>query len=244
MVPVSSTILAKIYELEQRGLVTRTFRRLDPDRQMAVLNAILTEAAAQGPSEINIRRVAERAGVAVGSLYQYFGSRARLLDFATELVVESVIGDFKTYRPMLAALPLREALKAYLLGGLEWTQVQAGAMHFFARAAYQGDPGLQQSVVRPVADEMRGVVEEILNQAHARGEIRSDVDLPAAARVLHALTIAISDPLLLPFLNVYFQIVDDDLTFERVLEAMVDLVVNGVGARDDLPGDLLPPDQT
>jgi hypothetical protein len=34
-----------IHELESRGLVTRTFRRLDPDRQLAVLTASVKEVA-------------------------------------------------------------------------------------------------------------------------------------------------------------------------------------------------------
>ena len=64
-------ITARILEFEQAGLVTRTFRRLDPQRQQAVLVAILDEAIEKGPAAINIKQVAERAGVAIGSLYQY-----------------------------------------------------------------------------------------------------------------------------------------------------------------------------
>ena len=41
-------ITARILEFEQEGLVTRTFRRLDPQRQQAVLAAILDEAIEKG----------------------------------------------------------------------------------------------------------------------------------------------------------------------------------------------------
>ena len=64
-------IHTRIFEMEQEGLVTRTFRRLDPDRQQAVLTAILDEAVEHGPASLSMKRVAERAGVSVGSLYQY-----------------------------------------------------------------------------------------------------------------------------------------------------------------------------
>ena len=47
-----------ILQLEQEGLVTRTFRRLDPQRQQAILNAILDEAAERGPAALNIKLVA------------------------------------------------------------------------------------------------------------------------------------------------------------------------------------------
>ena len=78
---------AHILQLEQQELVTRTFRRLDPPRQQAILQAILDEAAEKGPTDVNIKEVARRAGVSVGSLYQYFGSRETLLAFAVELGV-------------------------------------------------------------------------------------------------------------------------------------------------------------
>jgi TetR/AcrR family transcriptional regulator len=222
-------IHAHILQLERKGLVTRTFRRLDPDRQQVVLRAILDEAVEKGPAALNIKQVAERAGVSVGSLYQYFGSREGLLAFAVELCARWVTDIFDEYRPMLAAMPLREALAAYLLGGIEWSQTQVGLVQFFARAAYHGDPALAESVVRPVADVMRQTTYDILAQAAARGEVRADVDLEATARVVNALLIAVGDSQLLPYLNTYFQVSDEAVPQERILEALLALIVRGIG---------------
>ena len=54
---------------------------------------------------------------------------------------------------------------------LEWTQEQAGFFRFYARAAYQGDPALQETVVRPVAEALLGMLRGILANAQARGEV-------------------------------------------------------------------------
>ena len=43
-----------ISQLEQEGFVTRTFRRLDSERQEAIFNAILEEAIEKGPASLNI----------------------------------------------------------------------------------------------------------------------------------------------------------------------------------------------
>jgi AcrR family transcriptional regulator len=218
----------RILQLEKRGLVSRTFRRLDPERQQAVISAILAEATETGPADLNIKRVAERAGVAIGSLYQYFGSRAGLMDFAVALVVQSVVDSLNFYRPYLAAMPLPEAIMAYLQGGLEWNEQQAGFIRFFARAAYQGNPELAESVVRPIATALREMVRDILTQAAARGEIRAEVDVEAAARVVNALIIAIADPVMLPYLNTYFQVTDDTIPPERIFATMLALVLRGL----------------
>ncbi len=221
-----------ILQLEQEGKVTRTFRRLDPERQQAVINAILEEAAEKGPASLNIKEIAQRADVSVGSLYQYFPNRDGLLDFAVELCLRYTTGVFQEYKPMLAALPLKEALNAYLAGGLEWGQMATGLVRFFGRAAYQGDADLTERVVRPIATLMRETVQEILVQALARGEIRPDVDFEAMIRIVNSLTIVVGDSQLFPYLNDYFQVSDDTVSAERIMRSLVEFILYGVGAEE------------
>jgi AcrR family transcriptional regulator len=217
-----------ILQLEQEGKVTRTFRRLDPERQQAVVDAILEEAIAKGPTAINIKEVARRAEVSIGSLYQYFGNREGLLDFAVALCIRYMVDLFEQFGPMLTALPLREALRYYILGGIEWGQTEAGLVRFLGRAAYQGDPEMNESIVRPVADVMLALMQDILTQAATRGEIRSDLDLEAATRAVNAVMIAVGDSQLLPYLNNYLRVSDEDMPLERVVDALVEMLLHGL----------------
>jgi len=216
---------------EGEGLVTRTFRRLDPERQEKIILAILAEAAEKGPTLLNIKQVAERSGVAVGSLYTYFRNREGMLDFAIELVTRFTIDEMESYRPILTELPIREGLMAYLAGGIEWSRLFYGVVQLFARAAYQGDPELQERMVRPVARLLREIVREMLSKGIERGEIQPDIDLEATSRVLHALTIAVGDSQLLPYLNTYFQVSNEVVSPERTIETMIDLVLAGIGVK-------------
>jgi AcrR family transcriptional regulator len=217
-----------IQQLEQQGKVTRTFRRLDAARQQAVLNAILEEAADRGPASLNIKEIARRAGVSVGSLYQYFPDRDGLLDFAIELCVRYMANMFDLSRPYLAAMPLGEALGTYLSYGMEWGKTETGLVRFFGRAAYQGDPDLAERLVRPVAEAMRKIICEMLEQAVRRGEVRPDLDLEAASRLVNGLMIVVGDSQLLPYLNTYFQITDEGVSQERVLEALVPFILKAL----------------
>jgi AcrR family transcriptional regulator len=220
--------LPVIMELEKKGLVTRTFRRLDPERQQAIITAILDEAGEAGPQDLNVKRVAERAGVSTGSLYQYFTNRDNLLAFATELATRSTIQLFESYRPYMGQAPLKDMLPMYISTGIDWTETQLGFARFFASAAYHGDPRYGESVVRPIARVMRGMVEEMLRPAVERGETRPDLDVEATARVLHALTIAIGDGLIFPQLMNYYQLTDDGMTAERIYAAFTSLVMYGI----------------
>jgi AcrR family transcriptional regulator len=217
-----------ILVLEQKGLTTRTFRRLDAQRQQTVINAILDEAAEKGPTMLNITQVAARAGISVGSLYQYFNDRQGLVSFAVELCTALLTDAFAEVRTYLAEMPLRDGLLAYIMGGLEWSQTQVGLMQFVGRAAYQGDPQFAVSVVQPIADAMRAVVLDMLQSARERGEIRPEIDLDAMARLVHAMTIAVIDPLLFPYLNVYFQVTTEDMPTERIVLVLIDLIMKGI----------------
>jgi AcrR family transcriptional regulator len=219
-----------LLDLEQQGKITRTFRRLDPGRQHQILDAILIEAAEKGPAALNIKAVAERGGVAVGSLYQYFPDRDGMLDFAIDLCVRYLSEMFALSRPYLLTMPLAEALKSYLSFGLEWGQTETGLVRFFGRAAYQGDPDLAERLVRPIAIVMRDLLRDLLVQAAARGEIHPDVDLEAAARLVNVLVIAVGDSQFLPYLNTYFQVSGDSMPPERVLDAVLPLILRGIGA--------------
>lgn len=215
-------------EFEQQGLITRTFRRLDPTRQQAVLRAILEEAGSKGPASINIKSVGERAGVSVGSLYQYFGSRKGLMSFTVAICVRYLTDLFAESRPYLVDMPLREALAAYMKYGIEWSQTQVGLITFFGRAAYQGDAALAESVVRPIASAMRELIRDILVAAQKRGELRLDLDLEAAARAINAWLIVLGDSQLLPYLNNYSQVADETISFERVLAVVLDILEKGI----------------
>lgn len=220
-----------ILQLEHEGLVTRTFRRLDPVRQQAILNAILDEAAEKGPTAVNIKTVAQRAVVSVGSLYTYFDSRDGLLDFAVQICVRYLTTSLAQFSPMLAAMPLPEALAAYLTGGLEWSKAEANLLRLFARAAYHGDPELAETLVRPVADALRTVIHDILQAAAGRGEIRAGIDLETATRLVHALTIVVGDSILLPYLNNYFQVTTDDTPPHDLVETLVTFILRSIGAQ-------------
>jgi AcrR family transcriptional regulator len=243
-----------LLDLQRRGLVTATFRRLDPDRQHAVLLAALEEMSTSGPAGFRVKEAAHAAGVSVGSLYQYFGSRQGLVDLAVTVLGERLAAELRGYVPLLAALPLADGLAAWVQDGIEWSRERSAMMRAFARAAYEGashqgaspegttpedaahqgagDPVQAATsvevLVGPVADAMLDAVRAMLAAGRERGEVRADLDLEATSRAVHAMLCAVSDAHLLPHLGRYYQPSAPDVAFERTLAATVALVVAGV----------------
>ncbi|MBN1438226.1 MAG: TetR/AcrR family transcriptional regulator [Anaerolineales bacterium] len=215
-------------DLENEDSVTRTFRRLDPDKRQAILDALFEEAAEKGPSRLNIKQVAERSGASIGSLYQYFGSRENLVRFFTKIAVESMVAMLRMGASYYKGKPLRQALRSYILDGIRMCRSQKSLTRFLILSAYQGDAQTGESVVRPIAVVMREVVQEMLCDGIRRGEIRADIDLEAAARAVNVLLIALGDSQIHPDLNTYFQVSGSAVAFERTLDAALDMIFRGL----------------
>jgi AcrR family transcriptional regulator len=217
-----------IPDLENEDSVTRTFRRLDPERRQAVLDALFEEAAEKGPGRLNIKQVAERSGASIGSLYQYFGSRENLLRFLVKIAVGSMVELLRVSMVSLRGLPIREALRYYIVEGVRYSQSQKSLTRFLTLSAYQGDEEIGKAVVQPIAVVMRETVRDLLKAGIARGELRSDIDLEAASRAVNVLTIGMGDSQLTPYLNTYFQVTDDKVSFERTVDAALDMILRGL----------------
>jgi AcrR family transcriptional regulator len=218
-------------DLEKEDSVTRTFRRLDPERRQAVLDALFEEAAEKGPGRLNIKQVAERSGASIGSLYQYFGSRENLVRFLIKIVVRSMIELLRMGAAVYKGMPVRQALRSYLIDGIRISQSQKTLTKFLTLSAYQGDEEIGKTVVLPIATEMRETIRDLLGAGVARGELRPDIDLEAASRAVNVLLIALGDSQLTPNLNSYFQVSDKDVPFERTLDVSLDMILNGLDGK-------------
>ena len=217
-----------ISNFEQQGLVTRTFRRLDLPRQMAIIDAILEESSINSPAEMNIKKVAARAEVSIGSLYQYFNNKEGLLNFAIALTVQQTISSFNEFLPYLDQLSFEEAYNIYLSYGLEWGEQEQQFVRFFARAAYENNTQLHEQVVKPISACMLDIIRKMVELGQEKGEIRADLDTDMLSRLLHAMSIMLGDPVLLPYLNYYFQVVSENHTPEAPMNLLMEILHRGI----------------
>ncbi|PBB35425.1 TetR/AcrR family transcriptional regulator [Mesorhizobium sp. WSM3868] len=155
------------------------------ERAKATLEAIV-QAAAQlltdvGFEALTTARVAERAGVSVGSLYQYFPNKQALAAAVVDHYAEKL------------SVAFVQAVAERAHGSLEET---VGAMIEVAMAAHPHDPKLHRALnelapryraekVREVGDRIATIIKSQL--ARHRREIAPDLDLGDAAALIETL---------------------------------------------------------
>lgn len=232
-------------ELEREGLLRRTFLRLEEGKRRAVLDAIITEMGERGPAEASIKSVAARAGVPVGSLYQYFPDRDAMVVAASALAAAGIVAEFEGAAEAAAGLGLEEGFEAYILGGLSWAETRPALLRVFLLAVYRegGGPAAAWSrrLVPPVAEAFLGFVRALVAAAAARGEVDPDLDPERAARLVNPLLVAVCDSRLMPGLDAYFRLYEGGQDPRAVAREAANLAARALAPRAPAPRLPAPP---
>jgi AcrR family transcriptional regulator len=85
----------------------------------AIVQAGLLVLREEGPEQLTTKRIAERAGVAVGSLYQYFADKDDVLEAVFRRQHEEFWDTAALAVPKLAVLPLEKAVALIVDAGLK-----------------------------------------------------------------------------------------------------------------------------
>jgi AcrR family transcriptional regulator len=142
-----------------------------------LLEAAAAEFATAGVDGANVNRISLAAGLAKGTIYNYFPSKRELflavVGEATAQVAaagESVADDAST----------AERLQAILASDVEWVREHEDFARVLVREALAGDPRFQPEILEAAAPFVERV-SEIIADGVERGEIRDDLTVEQLA---------------------------------------------------------------
>ena len=156
---------------------TVTWARLDGSRRRAVLAAAEEEFAAHGFSGGSLNVIARRAGVAKGSLFQYFADKRDLYAYVTDQASQRVRAYMET---QIDALDPRRPFFDFLTDLLDaWVAYFADnprerALH--AAASFEVETDARVSVRAVVHRHYLDVLRPLVRDAQNRGDLRADAD--------------------------------------------------------------------
>lgn len=164
---------------------TVTWARVDPGRRAAVIEAAEAEFGAHGYSQGSLNVIARRAGVAKGSLFQYFADKRDLYAYIADLgsqrvrsYIEDRIRELDPGRPFFEFLTdLLDTWVAYFAD-----HPQDRALH--AASSFEIDTDARVSVRTVIHRHYLEVLRPLVRDAHARGDLRADCDTDALLSLL------------------------------------------------------------
>ncbi|MCH9708986.1 MAG: TetR/AcrR family transcriptional regulator [Actinomycetia bacterium] len=164
---------------------TVTWSRLGGGRRSAVVAAAEAEFAAHGFSGGSLNVIARRAGVAKGSLFQYFADKRDLYAYITEVGSQRV----RSYtEDQIRALDANRPFFEFLTDLLDvWVAYFAEhprdrALH--AAASFEVDTDARVSVRAVIHRHYLEVLRPLVRDACRRGDLRRDADTDALLSLL------------------------------------------------------------
>ncbi len=140
--------------------------RADMVRNRRRLLGAATAAFAERGVEVSTGEIAQRAGVAKGTVFRHFASKDDLLAAITLQILDQLI---HTADRLLEADDAAEALREFMTAGVE---VLAADRAF---CEVVGRPSLQHAEVRDAIDHLCDAAEALTARAREQGDVRSDI---------------------------------------------------------------------
>jgi AcrR family transcriptional regulator len=173
------------HRCEEDPMPTVTWARVDPARRAAVVEAAEAEFGVHGFSRGSLNVIARRAGVAKGSLFQYFADKRDLYAFIADVgsqrvrsYMEDCIRELDARRPFFEFLTdLLDAWVAYFAD-----HPRERSLH--AAASLEVDTDARISVRTVIHRHYLEVLRPLVRDARARGDLRADSDTDALLSLL------------------------------------------------------------
>jgi AcrR family transcriptional regulator len=164
---------------------TVTWARVDPNRRAAVIEAAEAEFGAHGFSQGSLNVIARRAGVAKGSLFQYFADKRDLYAYIAEIGSQRVRSHMEDrIRALDPSRPFFEFLTDLLDTWVAYyaDHPQDRALH--AASSFEVDTEARTSVRTVIHRHYLEVLRPLVRDAHVRGDLREDCDTDAMLSLL------------------------------------------------------------
>ncbi len=164
---------------------TVTWVRVDPARRAAVIEAAEAEFAAHGFSRGSLNVIARRAGVAKGSLFQYFADKRDLYAFIADIASQRVRFYMEgRIRALDSSRPFFEFLTDLLDDWVGYFADHPRERALHAAASFEVDTDARISVRTVIHRHYLEVLRPLVRDARARGDLRADSDTDALLSLL------------------------------------------------------------
>lgn len=152
-----------------------TFFNLPPEKRNKFIEIAIDEFAAHDYKTASISRIANRAGIAKGSLYQYFENKLELYHYLTGLVVEEKRRFFQTQTAPDAQMDLFAYLRWLLRQSIVFELRYPRLVQLGYRAAY-GSEAINDEIRRQAVDASADLFTDLIRRGVAQGNLTAEID--------------------------------------------------------------------
>ena len=208
-----------------------TFAHLPADKQERVLDAALTEFADQGYHQASLNRLVAKAGIAKGSLYQYFPNKEGIFRYIFQLSLKSVRQTLVTVKETTQEDNFFIRLEKSLQAGVRFLKKHPRIYSLYLKIQFDRQMPFRDEFLTAVRRHAGEYFGSLLRRAKARGDLRPGISEPAALFLLDAVFDRFLQAAALPYLDVTLNLhqAPEEIINRRIRE-LIGLLREGLAA--------------
>lgn len=208
-----------------------TFRHLPPDKQERVLAAALAEFADQGYQAASLNRLVAQAGIAKGSLYQYFPNKEGIFHYIFQYALKVVRHTLTTVKEETLEENFFVRLEKSLLAGVRFLREHPRIFSLYLKIQLDKNVPFREEFLAAVRRHATEYFASLVRRAQARGELRPGVPKAAALFLLDAVFDRFLQAVAVPALDVTLDLhkaTDEDI--HKHVRELISLLKDGLMA--------------
>lgn len=169
-----------------RGIMPKeTFNQLTPDKKERILKAAASVFAERGFAGTDVAQIAARAGVAKGSLYNYFDNKEDLYLFVCRDGIErsrqAVYGDIQPQ------WEIQRQIEHIFRQGVSFALSHPEYIRLYINVSSAGMERFADKLTMEVEKHTADYLKDLIREGVRRGAVRKDVDVNLAAFLVNSL---------------------------------------------------------
>lgn len=208
-----------------------TFRHLPPDKQERVLDAALAEFADRGYQAASLNRLVAQAGIAKGSLYQYFPNKEGIFQYIFGHALDQVRRILTSVKDDTLEEDFFSRLEKSLWAGVDFLKQHPRIFNLYLKIQFDKNMPLREEFLSAVRRHATEYFASLVRRAQSRGELRPGVSRDAVLFLLDAVFDRFLQAVAVPALDVTLGLnqASDEVIRKRIRE-LVGLLQDGLGA--------------
>ncbi len=179
-----------------------TFRHLLPEKQERVMDAALTEFADQGYHQASLNRLVAQAGIAKGSLYQYFPNKEGIFHHVFQHALALVHRTLVTVKEETLGMDVFTRLEKSLQAGVRFLREHPRIYRLYLKIQFDQNMPFREEFMTAVRQYAADYFASLIRRARARGELKPGISERAALFLLDAVFDRFLQAAALPALDV------------------------------------------
>ncbi len=174
----------------------KTFYNLSEEKRNIIIETAIDEFASDSFKNASISKIAERAGIAKGSLYQYFIDKKDLYKHIIEISGNKKLEYLTDCIARIEGLKLFELIRELYKQGILFTIENPKLASITNNFLKETDTRFKEEILGTNMEKSNQFFEMLIEKSKQKGEVKNEIDTKVGAYIITHLNTAIVDQVL------------------------------------------------